>query len=41
MTHFLYVFLAMMIGIGSAVQIGFIGQLGRLRGVEALIGSTA
>jgi transporter family-2 protein len=32
MTHFLYVFLAMMIGIGSAVQIGFIGQLGRLRG---------
>lgn len=32
MTQMLYILLAMAIGVGSAVQVGLIGQLGRLRG---------
>ncbi len=32
MTQFLYVIMAMGVGVGSAVQVGLVGQMGRLRG---------
>jgi uncharacterized membrane protein YdcZ (DUF606 family) len=32
MTQFLYVLMAMAVGVGSAVQVGLVGQMGRLRG---------
>jgi transporter family-2 protein len=34
MTQWLYVLMAMGVGVGSAVQIGLVGQMGRLRGPE-------
>ena len=34
MTQFLYVVMAMAVGVGSAVQVGLVGQMGRLRGPE-------
>ena len=34
MTQFLYVLMAMGVGVGSAVQVGMVGQMGRLRGPE-------
>jgi uncharacterized membrane protein YdcZ (DUF606 family) len=32
MTQVLYVLMAMGVGVGSAVQVGFVGQMGRMRG---------
>jgi len=34
MTQVLYVLMAMGVGVGSAVQVGLVGQMGRLRGPE-------
>ena len=34
MTQLLYVLMAMGVGVGSAVQVGLLGQMGRLRGAE-------
>jgi uncharacterized membrane protein YdcZ (DUF606 family) len=34
MTQVLYVLMAMGVGVGSAVQIGLVGQMGRIRGPE-------
>jgi uncharacterized membrane protein YdcZ (DUF606 family) len=34
MTQLLYVLMAMGVGVGSAVQVGLVGQMGRIRGPE-------
>lgn len=34
MTQFLYVLMAIGVGVGSAVQVGLVGQMGRIRGPE-------